>query len=240
MDLSSDISAPSSDSSTEAAPSQPRKKRARVTFEMDLPSESSQERGGQSGLQNNVTAMSAPSEKSAALVREEVRRSIQRHLAGDSDAYDRIKEIFTADPTALEDDGTPVYDLPTDTSLKNHLQGLQANVAALDGNCNGLVYAVLSSHWVGRDEKYVKQFVRFLGTLAVAKGAFLNSVLKMLVGNLRQRECLLRLCRFLSLAKIADCQTQLLAVLDSYLATPSSTPGRFTVESILPSTTLSS
>ena len=195
MDLPSATSGSQSQSQSESCSSseaeRPRKKRARVTFEMDLPASNQECAAGQDQMQgpNGAVDRPASTEKSAALVREEVRRAIQRHLAGDSDAYDRIKEIFTADPTKLEDDGSPVYDLPTHASLKNHLQGLQANVAALDGNCNGLVHAVLSSQWIGRDEKYVKQFVRFLGTLAVAKGAYLNSVLKMLVGNLKQREC---------------------------------------------------
>ena len=125
-------------------------------------------------------------EKSTAVVSEEVRRAIQRHLVGNSDAYDRVKELFVANPKELEDDGSPLYDLPTHTSLKNHLFGLFSNISSLDGRCSGLVHAVLASEWVGRDEAYVRLFVRFLGTLAAAHGSYLNSILKMLVNGLRE------------------------------------------------------
>ncbi|KAG5289610.1 RNA polymerase I-specific transcription initiation factor RRN3 [Histoplasma ohiense] len=165
------------------------KKRARVKFEIDMPSHSNKQQQRQEqdddgdekkGIENTRN------EKSTAMVREEVRRAIQRHLMGDSEAYDRVKEIFTADPTELEDDGSPVYDLPSPTSLRNHLLGLFSNVSALDGSCSGLVHAVLRSEWLGRDEEYVKLFVRFLGTLAAARGTYLNSVLRVLVHGLRQ------------------------------------------------------
>lgn len=119
-------------------------------------------------------------------MREEVRRAIQRHQNGDSEAYDRVKEVFTADPKEVDDDGSPVHDLPSHTSLKNHLLALFSNVSALDGTCSGLVHAVLGSEWVGRDEAYVKLYVRFLATLTAARGGYLSSVLKMLVNGLRQ------------------------------------------------------
>ncbi|OJD12581.1 hypothetical protein ACJ73_09325 [Blastomyces percursus] len=172
-------------------PSSPAKKRARVTFEIDMPNNRQRrdEGGGKNGVGNSnrgAGAGAGTTEKSTAMVREEVRRAIQRHLMGDSEAYDRVKEIFTADPKELEDDGSPVYDLPSPTSLRNHLLGLFSNVSALDGSCSGLVHAVLGSEWLGRDEGYVKLFVRFLGTLAAARGTYLNSVLRVLVHGLRQ------------------------------------------------------
>ncbi|OAX83943.1 hypothetical protein ACJ72_01684 [Emergomyces africanus] len=155
------------------------KKRARVKFEMDMLNNEQQYE--KNGFNNNSNT-----EKSAAMVREEVRRAIQRHLMGDSEAYDRVKEIFTADPKELEDDDSPVYDVPSPVTLRNHLLGLFSNVSALDGSCSGLVHAVLGSEWLGRDEGYVKLFVRFMGTLAAARGTYLNSVLKVLVHGLRQ------------------------------------------------------
>ncbi|KAL4890544.1 RNA polymerase I-specific transcription initiation factor RRN3 [Aspergillus ambiguus] len=124
-------------------------------------------------------------EKSAAVVREEVRRAIQRHVSGtDSGGYDLIKEIFSVDPRREERHAWDPYDVPTHTTLKNHLLGLLSNVAALDRSCNGLVQAVLHSEWLGRDESYVKLFIRFLGNLAAAQSSFLGSVLKMLVQHL--------------------------------------------------------
>lgn len=161
----------------------PAKKRARVKFELDMPNIKHQDE--KKGINNNNNSNA---EKSTAMVREEVRRAIQRHLTGDSEAYDRVKEIFTADPKELEDDGSPVYDVPSPTSLRNHLLGLFSNVSALDGSCSGLVHAVLGSEWLGRDEGYVKLFVRFMGTLAAARGTYLNSVLRVLVHGFRQGE----------------------------------------------------
>ncbi|KAL1997630.1 hypothetical protein VTN02DRAFT_1233 [Thermoascus thermophilus] len=124
-------------------------------------------------------------EKSAAVIREEVRRAIQRHLAGaDREAYDRVKEIFAADPRRSDDDGSLPDGLPSHATLKHHLMGLLANVASLDRSCAGLVHAVLGSQWLGRDQPYVKLFIRFLGNLAAAQGSYLGSVLKMLVNYL--------------------------------------------------------
>ncbi|KUL87479.1 hypothetical protein ZTR_04550 [Talaromyces verruculosus] len=121
-----------------------------------------------------------PQEKSVALVREEIRRAIQRHVSGaDSEGYDQIKEIFTTDPKA-----TPIEEsteIPSPTSIKRHMMGLLSNVAALNRDCSGLVHAVLGSEWVGRDESYVKLFVRFLGNLAATHAGYMRAVLKMLV-----------------------------------------------------------
>lgn len=121
-----------------------------------------------------------PQEKSAALVREEIRRAIQRHVSGaDSEGYDQIKEVFTTDPKATPDEDSS--ENPSPTSLKRHVMGLLSNVAALNRDCSGLVHAVLGSEWVGRDESYVKLFVRFLGNLAATHTGYMRAVLKMLV-----------------------------------------------------------
>ncbi|KAL1970431.1 hypothetical protein VTN77DRAFT_4075 [Rasamsonia byssochlamydoides] len=172
MDLSSTPSSPASDAGSGDGPAP--KKRARVQFDSEV--EMRHLPAAANGDEN---------EKSAAVVREEVRRAIQRHVSGtDSEAYDRIKEIFTIDPKKVEEDGSIPYDVPSHTTLKHHLMGLLANVAALDRSCSGLVHAVLGSEWLGRDESYVKLFIRFLGNLSAAQGGYLRSVLKMLVGYL--------------------------------------------------------
>lgn len=164
MDLS--LSPPSNSPSPDSTPS-PRK-RPRVQFDM--------RRATHDGQQARTA------DKSAALVREEVRRAIQRHVSdGGSEAYDQIKEVFTADPRKWDEAGV---DIPTHTSLRNHLMGLLSNVAALDRSCNGLVTAVLDSQWLGRDESYVKLYIRFLGNLTAAQGIYLGPVLRMLVKNL--------------------------------------------------------
>lgn len=175
-EMSLDMS-PSSQASADSFgdDSAPIKKRARVTFDNNIQTHEA-----------TFSKVDAPatSEKSLALVREEVRRAIHRHVsAGDSQAYDSIKEIFSADPKGA-DDVTSSYALPTHAALKHHLLGLLSHVASLDRNCNGLVNAVINSEWLGRDESYVKVFIRFLGNLAAAQGTYLGAVLKMLAAKL--------------------------------------------------------
>jgi RNA polymerase I-specific transcription initiation factor RRN3 len=167
MDFSSQpsSSSPPSDAGSRDGPPPP--KRARVQF--DATAEKGQHMRDEK-----------PREKSVALVREEVRRAIQRHVSGtDSEGYDQVKEIFTIDPKKLYDEDSP--EVPSPTAIKRHLTGLLSNISALDRNCSGLVNAVLSSEWLGRDESYVKLFVRFLGNLCAAHTGYLRSVLKMLV-----------------------------------------------------------
>jgi RNA polymerase I-specific transcription initiation factor RRN3 len=128
-------------------------------------------------------------EKSAALVREEIRRAIQRHVTGaDSEGYDQIKEIFTTDPKETPDEESA--EIPSPTLMKRHMMGLLSNVAALNRDCSGLVHAVLGSEWVGRDESYVKLFVRFLGNLAATHAGYMRAVLKMLVNYFGESKCL--------------------------------------------------
>lgn len=187
MDLSLSPSSAASDGSDDMPNP---KKRVRVQFdkEVDMREVSVHEPEGSSqSREGTPTAVAVVTEKSAAVVREEVRRALQRHIAGmDSETYDRIKEIFTADPKRSNEDGGAAlsYDIPSHSTLKHHLMGLLSNVASLDRSCNGLVYAVLNSEWLGRDESYVKLFIRFLGNLAAAQGCYLGAVLKMLVGYL--------------------------------------------------------
>ena len=120
-------------------------------------------------------------EKDPAVVREEVRRAIQRHLAGDNDLYDRIKAVFSASPWK---EGSP-----SDRTVKAHLLGLLASVSLLNKACSGLVFAALHGNWVVRDEAFVTIFVKFLGNLAAAQSGYLNDVLRMLVKHLREGYC---------------------------------------------------
>ncbi|EGD97283.1 hypothetical protein TESG_04694 [Trichophyton tonsurans CBS 112818] len=191
LDLSipSELSTGSAYSDTNASPTTattpggspgPRRKRARVKFDISVGSPVSPVKT------MDTEADEKAAERDRALTREEVRRAIQRHLMGHSEGYDRIKEMFSVDPKALEDDGTPVFDLPSPVLLKNHLMGLLGNVSSLDGSCSGLVHAMLKSEWVGRDTAYVRLFAQFLATLCAARGGYLNSVLKMLVNGLQQ------------------------------------------------------
>lgn len=135
---------------------------------------------------NDVKTHEDPSAaKTLAVVREEVRGAIHRHVTmSDSEGYDRVKGIFTADPKEQGEDALLAYDMPTHTSVKNHLLGLLSHVASLDRSCSGLVNAIIDSEWLGRDESYVKLHIRFLGNLAAAQGTYLAPILKMLTSNL--------------------------------------------------------
>ncbi|OQE28002.1 hypothetical protein PENFLA_c005G07920 [Penicillium flavigenum] len=165
MDLPLSPSSSQADDVTEALPT---KKRPRVQFDQDVK------------IHDDIS-----SEKSLAVVREEVRGAIHRHVTmSESEGYDRIKGMFSANPTKQGDDSLLAYESPTHTSLRNHLLGLISHVASLDRSCSGLVHAIINSEWLGRDEAYVKLYIRFLGNLAAAQGTFLGPVLKMLATNL--------------------------------------------------------
>ncbi|KAJ5887551.1 hypothetical protein N7495_007592 [Penicillium taxi] len=119
--------------------------------------------------------------KSLAVIREEVRGAIYRHVtSSDTEGYNQIKEIFAADPRKPDD----AYEMPSHSTLRNHLMALVSHISSLDRNCSSLVSAILDSEWVGRDEAYVKLFIRFLGNLCAAQGTYLALVLKMLTSKL--------------------------------------------------------
>ncbi len=142
----------------DAIPSSPGK-RTKVTFDLDA----------------EVRVM-GDWEKDPELIQEEVRRAIEQHVRGENTGYDRVKEVFSAEPTS--------EDAPSPTTIRNHLLALLRNVASLNKSCSGLVHAVLESQWLRRDESYVALYVRFLGTLSSAQGGFVGAVLRMLVDNL--------------------------------------------------------
>ncbi|KAJ5501141.1 RNA polymerase I specific transcription initiation factor RRN3 [Penicillium expansum] len=166
MDIPLSPSSSQADDATEALP--PTKKRPRVQFDQDVT------------IHGDIS-----SEKSLAVIREEVRGAIHRHVTmSESEGYDRIKGMFSADPTKEGDDSLLAYESPTHASLRNHLLGLISHVASLDRSCSGLVHAIINSEWLGRDDSYMKLYTRFLGNLAAAQGTFLGPVLKMLATNL--------------------------------------------------------
>ncbi|KAH7416999.1 RNA polymerase I-specific transcription initiation factor-like protein rrn3 [Cadophora sp. MPI-SDFR-AT-0126] len=116
--------------------------------------------------------------KSLDSIRAEVKRSIEAHVKnqGDSEGYDNIKEMFA--PRRDEDDEGE----GSNVDLKTYLVALTSYTSLLNKNCNGLVKAMLACEWMGRDEAFVKAYVQFLGSLASAQGAYVGSVLGMLVG----------------------------------------------------------
>jgi RNA polymerase I-specific transcription initiation factor RRN3 len=118
----------------------------------------------------------ASSEKAPELIREEVRRGIERYFMGETAGYERIKEIFTIKQDA--------DDAPSPATIKSYLLALLGNVSLLKKSSSSLVHAVLECQWLGRDEAFVAVYVRFLGILVSARGGYVGSVLRMLVNNL--------------------------------------------------------
>lgn len=151
------------DSSDMEIPSSP-SKRSRVTFDSDVEYVSAED----------------DEEVDPQLIREQVRRAIQRHIAGDDEeAYENVKHILSADPKK--------ENAPSPKLVFAHLQAVLAHISSLDKSCNGLVNAVLFCEWVGRDEKFVNLYVKVLGNLAAAKSGFLGKMLHSLVEMLGEQ-----------------------------------------------------
>lgn len=120
-----------------------------------------------------------PYTKDLESVRLEVRQAIDEHLKSDgkeaSEAYDTIKGIFSTTPEK--------FDAPNPKTISTYLQALTACVTSLNNKCNGLVRSVLGMQWLGRDERFVKQYVSFLGNLVSAQGSYVPVVLEACVGK---------------------------------------------------------
>ncbi|KPI38674.1 RNA polymerase I-specific transcription initiation factor rrn3 [Cyphellophora attinorum] len=135
-------------------------KRTRVTFDSD------------------VEIVSADDEEDVdpQVLKELVRRAIERHRAGDNEPYERYSALFASDlskPNA-----------PSMKTLRIHLQALLSNVANLTKDCTSLVDAVIHSDWIAGDDAYYTLAVRFLSNLIAAQKGFQNKVVHMLVNLL--------------------------------------------------------
>ena len=137
-------------------PSSP-SKRSRVTFDSDV----------------EIVSADDDEELNPLVVKEQVRRAIERHRFRENEGYERIRSYFNLSPEKSTAPSTKV--------LKFHLQALLANVVSLDKDCNGLVNAVLYSEWIGRDDSYYSLFVQFLNNLAAAQHGYQTKIMSMLV-----------------------------------------------------------
>jgi len=138
------------------APSSP-SKRSRVTFDSDV----------------EIVSADEEEELDPLVVKEQVRRAIERHRVKEDESYERIKSLFAI---SHEKDSAP-----SSKVLKIHVQALLANVTALNKDCSGLVTAVLHSEWIGREDNYYALFVRFLNNLAAAQRGYQPKMMAMLV-----------------------------------------------------------
>lgn len=114
------------------------------------------------------------------LTRNDVRQVIERHRAGDDQGYNRLKELFTTRPGA--------ENAPSSASLRNHLLALTSVVSRLGRFCSDLVHAILDCQWLGREEPFVSAYIRFVGSLVSAQGAYVGAVLNMLVDDMTAGE----------------------------------------------------
>ncbi|EKD19220.1 uncharacterized protein L3040_009340 [Drepanopeziza brunnea f. sp. 'multigermtubi'] len=121
-------------------------------------------------------------------VRGEVKRSIEAHIRdkGDSEGYDRIREMFAGKKGDKGGDGGEEEEEEEEgfnVDIKTYLGALTAHTSLLNSSCRSLVSAVLACEWMGRDQAFVKAYVDFLVSLVSAKGLYVGMVLGMLVGH---------------------------------------------------------
>lgn len=133
-----------------------------------------------------------PYVKDLESVRLEVRQAIDEHIKldgnGSSEAYDTIKEIFSISPSES--------DAPSPKCVATYLQALTTCVTMLNKKCNGLVRTVLGMQWLGRDERFVKQYVSFLGNLVSAQGSYVSVVLEALVKRFLRSKSILNISSY--------------------------------------------
>ena len=115
-------------------------------------------------------------ERAPEVILEGVRHAIRRHALGDNAAYDELKAVF--DAKGLEaTDNSPA-------TMRSYISALLSNVSSLNKTCSDLIHSVLNSEWLGREDDYVKIFVRIVVNIVSAQTNFLADVLRMLVENL--------------------------------------------------------
>lgn len=149
-------------------------KRSRDENELPEPPSSPSKRS-RVGFDSETEMFSADEieELDPVVVREEVRRAIQRHQRGEEGAFTNIQHIFATSKAG--ENG------PSNQTARVYLQALLANVSLLNKSCNSLVNTVLLSEWVGRGEAFFQLYTKFLGNLAASQGGYLSKVLQMLV-----------------------------------------------------------
>lgn len=134
-------------------------KRAKVTFDSDV--------------KTNVVGRW---EKPVELIQQEVRHALGDDSAADNSSYTQVKDVYARN-AASEDE-------PSSGTLQKYTMALMNNVSSLSKSRSELVFAILNSQWLGRQQEYVALYVRFLANLASAQGVFLTDTFRMLVENL--------------------------------------------------------
>ncbi|EME79077.1 uncharacterized protein MYCFIDRAFT_87461 [Pseudocercospora fijiensis CIRAD86] len=117
-------------------------------------------------------------DKSEALVREEVRSAIDKHLATtdhrDDTPYIKLLDFVGREPA----DG----DAPSTKLLKKYIDAISGRIAVL-GECSKLVIAILDLSWLGRDDEFVQVYGKFLILLGSTYSKFVSPTLERLVSH---------------------------------------------------------
>lgn len=139
-------------------------KRPRVTFDPDV----------------DIRILPDWSEKSLELVRQEVKRALEKHAAGDHCDYDQLKNLFAIKPTSS--------DAPLTSLLVKYVNVLSQHVILLDHKCSSLVHAIIDCHWVARNEQFFQSYKYLLRNLLSVQPGYTSSVLQMLVNMFIDRK----------------------------------------------------
>lgn len=115
-------------------------------------------------------------EKAPQLIQEEVRHALEQHALGDNSGYLRVKDVFSV-KSKTEDESS-------NSMLRSYTSALLGNVSSLNRSCSDLVYCVLQTPWLAREDDDVNLYIRFLANLVSAQGVFLADVVRMLTENL--------------------------------------------------------
>lgn len=119
-------------------------------------------------------------EKAPEVILEEVHRTLQRHAHGEESGYDGLKNIYQ---TGKKDTKSV-----SSVAIRSYTAALLSNISFLNKSCSDLVHAVLNSQWLGREDDYVKVYLRLVANIVSSQGLFLGEVLGMLVENLTAGE----------------------------------------------------
>ncbi|KAI1118855.1 RNA polymerase I-specific transcription initiation factor RRN3 [Nemania sp. NC0429] len=163
-------------SSTDGAHS-PRKKRARVEFDLE-----------------NIEVHEIGA-RPVAEIRNEIRDALDRHAQGHDEDYDLLKQTLQGKPVSYRDDDRDDDDNDDDNddtrdsvSIAKQRQELKGYFVALTGftprlgrSCDGLVRSLLQCQWLGRDDQFAKIYIQFLAALVSAQGPRLTQVLSMII-----------------------------------------------------------
>ena len=116
--------------------------------------------------------------RSLESVRREVKMSLEAHIRGTSDTgYDAIKEVFA--PRRRDDEESLGNE-----EMRAYMLALTTHASLLNKSCAGLIRNLLAFEWMGRDERFVRAYIQFLGSLASTQGAnVVDTILSMLADH---------------------------------------------------------